>query len=184
MVVAVEDVLAEEITGKFCRLLGPESASPESLALTPSRPRSMPNSPFEKMELERTLLPALDVPMTASMFTPLDLLKAMVLGLAPPKVLPDLNTPTPSPLPRAFVPVLSVPMRLLCTWLLLEPSWTPLEKLPEIRLRSAGVVPPIVLLVELKLVATPSAWLGTASVPMKLPEITLLVLPATFSNPI
>ena len=51
-------------------------------------------------------------------------------------------------------------------------------KLPEIRLRSTVVVPPIVLLVESKNVTMPVPWLDTAVVPvalvpMKLPEITL-----------
>ena len=41
--VAPPVVLAAEMTGKFCKLFGPVSASPASLAVTPSVPRSMPS---------------------------------------------------------------------------------------------------------------------------------------------
>ena len=56
MVVARRPVLAEVMTGKFWRLLGPVSASPTpSLAVTPSplkdRLRSMPTPALEKIEL-------------------------------------------------------------------------------------------------------------------------------------
>src|SRR5215217_6794295 len=56
-VVLSAPVLAERTTGLFCRPLGPVSASPGSLAVGPSSPRSMPRPPFAKMGLERTRLP-------------------------------------------------------------------------------------------------------------------------------
>jgi hypothetical protein len=44
MVVARRPVLAEESTGKFCRLLAPVSASPGSFSFSaPSSSRSMPS---------------------------------------------------------------------------------------------------------------------------------------------
>jgi hypothetical protein len=49
--------LAEERTGKFCRLFAPVSASPGSLAVGPSSHRSMPCWTLAKMELERMRLP-------------------------------------------------------------------------------------------------------------------------------
>jgi hypothetical protein len=42
---------AEVITGKFCMLFTPVSVSHGSLDVTPSRFKSMPSPPFEKMEL-------------------------------------------------------------------------------------------------------------------------------------
>ena len=59
---------------------------------------------------------------------------------------------------------------------------TPLP-LPEIMLRAAGVVPPMILLVAPPWMATPKAVLGTAAVPsklvpMKLPVRMLFVAPA------
>jgi hypothetical protein len=55
-IVVVPPVLAEAIIGKFCRLLGPASRSPGSLAVRPSEPRSIPGPPLLKIELERTRL--------------------------------------------------------------------------------------------------------------------------------
>src|SRR5262249_43694771 len=44
---------AEVMTGKFCRSLGPVSASQSSFGVTPSPARSMPRPPFEKIEFPR-----------------------------------------------------------------------------------------------------------------------------------
>ena len=47
MVVVPVALFFEEVrTGLFCRLLGPLSVSPESLAVGPSSPRSIPRPPF------------------------------------------------------------------------------------------------------------------------------------------
>jgi hypothetical protein len=56
MVVPSEDLVAEEMTGKFCRLFAPVSGSLPSLAVTPPF-RSMPSPPLEKMELLRMYCP-------------------------------------------------------------------------------------------------------------------------------
>ena len=61
MVVLALAVLAEEMTGKFCTLLGPPSGSFVSLAVLPAAfstppPMSMPSPPLEKMEFLSTLL--------------------------------------------------------------------------------------------------------------------------------
>ena len=48
---------AEEMIGKFCRPFGPPSASPESLAVTPSAPRSMPSPPLSWIALPLSSLP-------------------------------------------------------------------------------------------------------------------------------
>src|SRR5215207_7523498 len=151
MVTAPDTVLAEVMTGKFCRVLAPVSASPVSLRVTPSLPKSIAIPTLEKMELERTRLPT-PFPDTV---TPAGLLKAMVLaspGAVPPTVLLDASPMyTPWPLPREPVPFLSVPMRLPSTLLLITVGpirsvngssiETPAPKLPEMRLRAAGVVP-------------------------------------------
>ena len=60
-------------------------------------------------------------------------------------------------------------------------TWTPTKSFPEIRLRAAAVVPPIVLS-EVFSTSMPR-WLGllrvpVASVPMKLPSIKLFDVPA------
>jgi hypothetical protein len=49
--------LAEVRAGKFWKPLGPSSASPASLGLTPLPPWSMPRPALEKMEFERIRLP-------------------------------------------------------------------------------------------------------------------------------
>ena len=51
-------LLAKVRTGKFWRLLGPVSASPASLAVTPSLFRSMPSSVFALIEFRSILFPA------------------------------------------------------------------------------------------------------------------------------
>ena len=98
------------ITGKFCRALGPVSASPESLAVTPAGPRSIPSAPLPKMLLPRIeAVPSVTVMPTA-------LLWAMTLpspAATPPirAVAPLKNTMPPyDPLPRAVVPSLPTPM--------------------------------------------------------------------------
>ena len=58
MIVWPPTLTAEAITGKFCRRFGPASASPGSLGVTPSSPRSMPRPPlswigFAEMRLPR-----------------------------------------------------------------------------------------------------------------------------------
>jgi hypothetical protein len=89
MVVVPEMVVAEDMTGKFCRRLPPVSVSPASFGVGPLAPKSMPASlpkatPFAKIEFERMLLP------TA-----------------------ESKTTTPSKaLPRSLMPSLWVPMRL------------------------------------------------------------------------
>ena len=45
------------ITGKFCFAFAPESVSPSSFGVTPSKPRSMPSPPFAKIELPTIRLP-------------------------------------------------------------------------------------------------------------------------------
>src|SRR5215217_7146600 len=84
MVVLRLEVLAEERTGLFCRLLAPESVSRGSLAVETlvkevslGPIRSMPSPAFEKMELRETSLPRPEV-----IWTPSVPLKAMVLDPA------------------------------------------------------------------------------------------------------
>src|SRR5215203_5768676 len=84
MVVLRLEVLAEERTGLFCRLLGPESASRGSLGVetlverdSPGPRRSMPRPLLEKTELRETSLPG-----PVSISTPSVPLKAMVLDPA------------------------------------------------------------------------------------------------------
>src|SRR5829696_2719411 len=84
MVVLRLEVLAEERTGLFCRLLGPVSASRGSLAVetlvkevSPGPLRSMPSPAFEKTELRETSLPRPE-----KISTPSVPLKAMVLDPA------------------------------------------------------------------------------------------------------
>jgi len=97
-------------------LFAPGSESQASLGVTPpSSLRSMPEAPFEKIELPRTAL--LTPP---KIFTPLPALFAMVLpapGTVPPMrliiALPRVRTPPPL-FPTAPVPVTSVPMKLPC----------------------------------------------------------------------
>ena len=64
MVVPKAVVVAEASLGKFCRLFGPASGSLGSLGVLPSPngsgPRSIPRSPFEKMEFLRMQLPGLE----------------------------------------------------------------------------------------------------------------------------
>ena len=84
-------VFAEIMAGLFCRLLGPVSASPESLAVGPSSPRSTPRPPLQKMEFCRTRLPVAVRPKTLA---PLPWLAEMTLRAAavvPPMVLSDLS---------------------------------------------------------------------------------------------
>lgn len=63
MVVVPPEVVAEVITGKFCRLLAPVSVSAGqaagfgSFAVTPSGLRSIPSPVLEWIELKRILLP-------------------------------------------------------------------------------------------------------------------------------
>src|SRR5215207_10598451 len=153
IVVWLPEDVAEERTGKFCRLLAPVSRSLAlpSFLVTPlmsSCPpaRSMPSSPLWWMEFERMRLPVLDEVMS----TPSVPLKAMRLALASsypaaaPTVLLDEPICTPSRvLPRASVPVAVVPIKLPCiVFPSLEAITRPL-KLPEMRLRAAGEVPPM-----------------------------------------
>src|SRR3970040_1260383 len=73
--------------GKFVRLFGPLSPSPESLAVTPSSLRSMPSRVWEWIELPRMELP---VPADGNSTTPAPALYAMTLaapGAVPPIVL-------------------------------------------------------------------------------------------------
>ena len=73
------------ITGKFCRALGPVSASPESLAVTPAGPRSIPSAPLPKMLLPRIeAVPSVTVMPTAllwAMTLPSPAATPPVLGL-------------------------------------------------------------------------------------------------------
>src|SRR5207253_7234122 len=87
MVVLPPALVAENITGKFCRLLGPPSRSHESFCVTPSSLRSIPSPALEWTELERMALPVFEPVDTA---TPASPLKAMVLPApepVPPMVL-------------------------------------------------------------------------------------------------
>ena len=127
---------AAVMTGKFCRLFGPVSASCASFGVTPSAPRSMPRCaavvPLSWIELPRMLWLT---PAVASTWTPSPPLKAMVLASpepVPPTVLkrvpPPLKLMPFAPLPSALAPSAFVPMRLPWTrWLLPPvketPSW-------------------------------------------------------------
>ena len=183
-------------TGKFCKLFGPESASPGSLGVGPSpwksSARSIPTPPLAKMVLDRMALPVLKGnPGKPGIITPSRPLKAMTLpapAAVPPIVLP--STPetaersTPWPVFPSGPPAALTPMKL--PWIRFGPGlWSrliPLAPLPEMILRAPGAVPPIVL-PDALLMSTPPALLlegempglfGTAdiplaSVPMKLP---------------
>src|SRR4030095_7725164 len=106
-------VIAELITGKFCRLFGPASASLGSFGVTPSSLRSIPRALLEKIELVRIALPALLLQAIGlpalSLFvtlTPRWPLKAITLPnpTAPPIVLfmePALICTPAAALPRA-----------------------------------------------------------------------------------
>ena len=79
-------------------------------------------------------------------------------------------------LPRGFVPVTSVPMKLPCTRFPVEgllSITTPYLPLPEMMFRAAAVVPPTVLSGALESTTPsptlPTAWVPETSVPMKLP---------------
>ena len=187
MVVVLLPVLliAEVSIGKFCRLLGPVSASSGSLAVIPSLPRSIPSSPLENIELAKMALP---VPAVLESPIPAKTLKAILLPAPtpPPIVLPEQVAPinTPEELCRAAVPLKSVPMKLFCTKFEFEFELraTPVPAFPEITLRAPAVVPPTVLFVAKLSMNTPNRLLPSAtmpllSVPMKLPCTRLLVAP-------
>src|SRR6266540_3475862 len=57
MFVELAPDVTDVMTGKFCRLLAPVSASQASLAVTPSLFKSIPMPPLEKMKLPRILWP-------------------------------------------------------------------------------------------------------------------------------
>ena len=122
-------VTAAASAGKFCRLLAPVSASPASLAVTPSHTRSMPSPPLLRILLPSTALPVL-APVTD---TPLLLLLAIRLpapaAVPPTRLLlaPSLIT-TPEPLPKLPAPLESVPMKLPDAALLFVPL--PLNSMP------------------------------------------------------
>ena len=89
------------MTGKFCRLFGPLSASPGLLGVTPLGTRSIPSRRFEKIELPRIELPEvkpmISIPLTP--ISPLGPLNAMTLpapGAEPPIVVltaDEIRTP-------------------------------------------------------------------------------------------
>ncbi len=106
-------------------------------------------------------------------------------GVVPPTVLlmalARISTPV-SPLGKAAVPAALVPMKFPWMMFPVEPATeisTPSEPLPEIRLRAAGVVPPMRLLAEPLvmntpwLLAPPRASVPVGSVPRKFPSTTL-----------
>ena len=66
MVVSTAPVLAEAMTGLFCSSFAPVSASPASLGVSPSPPRSMPREPLEKIEFCLIWLPSPEVTLTPS----------------------------------------------------------------------------------------------------------------------
>ena len=137
-------------TGVFCKSLAPVSASPASFSVTPSLFKSMPMEPLLVMRLPKMALPPL---LALAMFTPRPLLLAMKLP-APAAVPPirlafaPLRTTTPSPLPKANVPVALLPMVLPATVLLSVPkpnSSTPAKLLPPMTLPAPAALPPTVL---------------------------------------
>ena len=148
-VVLPPTLLAPCSTGKFCKSLAPASASPTSLALTPSNPRSMPRPALLKIRLPTMALPVLVDEYTS---TPLWLLLAMTLPSpadVPPMRLPLTVVAMPTlahTLPKAALgltlPSRSVPMWLPCTRLLLPLIHTPVDALPLTTLRSLALVPP------------------------------------------
>src|SRR6266487_3536801 len=89
--VLTTELVAEVISGKFCRLFGPEIASPGSLGVTPSRPRSMPRRTLERIELPSIALqqtiPRGWLEPTATPFPPLKAMVLPALVAAPPIVL-------------------------------------------------------------------------------------------------
>src|SRR5262245_3973124 len=87
----------------------------------------------------------------------------IVLPLAPPAIC----TP-PTPLARAAQPAALRPMKLPSTTLFLVPApsiETPLPPLPELTLRAAAVVPPIVLPLATMLMDTPAPPLAREAEP-------------------
>ena len=110
--------------------------------------------------------------------------------VVPPTLLPvaPAQIPTPDPvLPRARVPVASVPRKLPTTRLFAVPSswiWMPLPALPEMTLRAPGSVPPTMLPEAPWAIATPSPRLARPlaagrSVPTRFPATTLPEVPAS-----
>src|SRR5215471_13943718 len=101
---------------------------------------------------------------------------------APPRVLLlALVRSTPTLLPRAVVPLTSVPMKLpSTTFALAALMLTPEEVFPEITFRAAAVVPPTVLLLALLARETPVplaiAALPAGFVPMRFPSTWLLLV--------
>src|SRR5258708_3331480 len=114
MVVLVAPAVAEVSPGKFCRLLGPVSASQASFGVTPAGGRSIPRAPLEWIELERMEL-GWEEGDFELMDTPLPPLKAIVFP-APAAVPPILSLPLKSmkmpfePLGTPPVPAALVPM--------------------------------------------------------------------------
>jgi hypothetical protein len=80
----VELLMAEDITGKFWRLLSPVSGSSVSLLVTPLVPRSIPRPAFWKIRLERILLPVPPVMATPSSSLP-------EMTLAAPATVPPIS---------------------------------------------------------------------------------------------
>ena len=91
--------------GKFCLRLGPSSASPGSLGVGPSSPRSMPRPPLEKIKFGASVLPT----ESAATAMPSPPLKAIVLETT--KLLsPVTSTPWPALPGPAAAAVGLVPM--------------------------------------------------------------------------
>ncbi len=149
VVVPEDEILVLLITGLFCRLFAPVSASRASLGSGPSMPkRFIPRPSLEKMELERMRVPKAP-PKTATPSAPLKAMVSAIPRTVSPTVLLSplmMNTPT-VPLPRALLPSLLVPMRLPKTFLsgALKMSM-PVEPLPEMRLWAVRGAPPMTLL--------------------------------------
>src|SRR5262245_60871444 len=117
----------------------------------------MPSAPLEKIELPRIRLPVLLKPLNEWIATPAALLNAITLpspALDPPIELASEAPERPSVmsipgpvLGTVSVPVTSVPMKLPWTTFM-EDAFempTPKAEFPEMRLRAAAVLPPIVL---------------------------------------
>jgi hypothetical protein len=123
-------VIAAVRTGWFCRLLGPVSPSPVSLAVTPSPRRSIPSAPLEWMAFADTWLP---VP-AAPIHTPLDPLKAIVLPTMLVLAAEESMLTPWTPLAMPAVPAAFVPIRFPCMTVPVaeEEMVRPLPLLPEI----------------------------------------------------
>ena len=159
------------ISGKFWRPLGPVSASPGSLRVTPALAsnRSIPRGWFPKNRFPRMVVasPPTEMPLKAAV-CPLYAITFPSPGAIPPMIheSPPVLMPD-APLPRSSVPVSSVPMKLPRTMTPTPPATIPKSALAPMTLRRITVPEVVNWMPDL----LPSGRVPVTSVPMKLPSM-------------